>query len=870
MKKDPAVRQAEFIAALKTQLKHLIVPALLLALIGAGVLAVMLWRTQEEPEQIIRVNAYDGEEEEIILENGSLKFVMDCATTRFQVTDKRTGQIWYSNPPDADDDPVALPTEKAKLKSTLLLTYSTVNGVDTVFDNDTYSMANGSYEIETGVDFVKVSYSIGDMEKEFVIPPVIAESDMEALLANMSGTDALTVKDYYKKYDIRQLGKNDDREELLARYPILEQEVVYLLRDTTKDNLKTKFEMVFEAAGYTYEDYLEDQELDLSEKVSERPVFRIDVVYRLAGNTLTVEVPMGEIKYREDYPLLTLNLLPYFGAGGPQEDGCLLVPEGGGSLIFFNNGKTAQEGYFANVYGWDMAQGRTALVHETRVGYGCFGIAKEGSSFLCTLEEGSPYASILADVSGRNNSYNHASASYAVLHREQYDVADKYNGKMFVYEDAVSQEHFRQVYRFVDSGGYVEMAKEYRGYLEGKYGDLLTLNGDTAAPVAVEIVGAVDKVEQVAGIPVSRPLALTRYQEAQDMIRAMTDAGLKNLSVKLSGWANGGIHQRVLNKVKPISRLGSKTDLKNLLALAKEKGVRLYLDGITSYSYDSDFLDGFLVFRDAARMVSKERAKLEPFSTVWYGEADWEDSYDLLRPSLTIAYMDRLAEAARSYGGAGVSFRDVGMDLSADYNQARKVSRQQAQKMQEEKLLEIRQSGIGIMINGGNDYAIAYSDFVTNMDLEGSQYSVIDRNIPFFQLAIHGYVSYAGEPLNLAGDYREELLRSAEYGAGLSFVYMQAENTVLQNTYYSEYFGAEFAAWSEKMAEICGRYEEELGHTYRQRIVDHQQLGEDGKCTATTYEDGTVVYVNYHDEDYAAGDGITVPARDYVVLGKEG
>lgn len=81
---------------------------------------------------------------------------------------------------------------------------------------------------------------------------------------------------------------------------------------------------------------------------------------------------------------------------------------------------------------------------------------------------------------------------------------------------------------------------------------------DTDVPVAVEILGAVDKVEQICGIPVSRPLALTTYEEAEEMITDLKKSGIEDLSVKLSGWANGGINQKILKKVKLVGRLGSK------------------------------------------------------------------------------------------------------------------------------------------------------------------------------------------------------------------------------------------------------------------------------------------------------------------------
>lgn len=862
MKKDKAVRKAERKAAFQKRLKSLIVPLIVLAFIAVGVGIVIFWKEEPEPVEIIKVNGYEGEEKEFVLENDRLKFVLDAETTQFSVTVKDTGKVWYSNPPEGDSDPRALAMEKDKLKSTLLLTYSTINGVDTLYPNYTYSMEKGIYEIEATEDSVKVLYSVGDMDKEYIIPPVITEERMQGFLEKMDNAQKLMINDYYKKYDINNLGKKDNKEELLASYPILETEVAYVLRSSVKDNIKSKLEVNFADAGYTMEDYAADKELDATQTVSEKPVFNVNMTYRLEGGDLIVEVPVGEIEYKEDYPLIYLNVLPYFGAGGEDEDGFLLVPEGGGAVIDFNNGKVAQNSYYANVYGWDMSQDRSAVVHETRTYYNVFGIAQGDDSFLCILEEGAPHASIQADISGRNNSYNFANAIYNIAHREQYEVSDKYNGKMFVYEEALPEESLVSRYRFVDSGEYVEMANVYHDYLEDQYGEYLTRNQDSSAPAAIEILGAADKVKQIMGIPVSRPLALTKYSEAREMLEQLSQDGIRNLSVKLSGWMNGGIKQKILKDVKTVGALGSKKDLKALTDYAAGNGIALYLDGITNYACDSGFREGFRQYRDAARFVSNEKAELAEYSTVTYGKLNGEDARYLLNAGLIDTMAANLADAAREYQ-ANVSFQDIGKDLSADYTKDAPVSRQSTLEMQSARLKGLKDSGMGIMINMGNDYALAYSDMVTNMDLSGSEYTIIDRAVPFYQLAIHGYVNYTGEPLNLAQDYEQELLESAEYGAGLSFILMRETSFILQNTQYSQYFGADYDAWHDRMVEIYNRYNQEMGHVFCQRMTDHEKLQE--KLSCTTYEDGTKVYVNYGYTDQEA-DGVTVPARDYAVV----
>lgn len=863
MKKEKSVRKAEIKAAVINRLKSLAVPVILTAIIAVAVIVIINFQNPEEPLEVIRLSGYEGTEEPIVVENDELKMTMDPMTTQFSLEVKKTGKVWYSNPPDAANDPMAVASEKGRVQSTLLMTFSQASGLETTFDNFNYGIDNKLYEIETGEDYIRVNYSIGDMERTYLIPPVETAADFDVKLGQMEKDDLDFVKRYYKKYDIDNLGKNDDKDALLANYPTLETEPIYVLRDTAKGAVCLKLEQIFEKYDYTAEDLAADQQLSNAMKESDKPVFNVSMIYRLEGGDLVVEIPFDSLESREEYPIYTLAPLPYFGAGGPEDEGYLMVPEGGGALIHFNNNKTSQAAYYSNVYGWDMALSRDAVVHDTRVYFNVFGVANGEDSFLCIMEEGVPYASVQADISGHGSSYNHVNAVYSVCPRELYEIGDVGSQDIYKFLETLPDETLTQRYRFVDSGSYVDMAKCYQGYLKDKYGQYFAENDDETTPVALEIVGAVDKVKQILGVPVSRPLKLTKYSEVEDMIRQLTSEGMDNISVKYTGWCNGGVNQKILRKAKTISDLGSKKDLQELGSAAKEMGVDLYLEGVTHYEFDSGIFDGFFSFTDAARFLSKERAELFQYNPVTYSAREGLDSYYLLHADLIQEMTDTLVEAAKKYN-ANVAFRDTGMDLSSDYYLKKTVSRNAEMLAQAQQLKEIADGGQKIMINMGNDYAIPYVDMVTNMDLAGSGYTILDDEVPFYQIAIHGFVNYTGAPLNTCGDTQEELLESAEYGAGLSFSLMRETAFALQKTLYTEYYASDFAAWHDRMMEIYNRYNSELGHVFDQEITGHEKLGEDLSCTV--YEDGTKVYVNYSFTDAVTEDGVEVPARDYKVV----
>ena len=863
MRKRSAEQKRETRNEIFKTLKGFIVPAILLLIIGGIIIFVIKYQAKEEEEQIIPVNGYTGDGKEIVLEDDQIRFTMDPTTTYFSVLVKSSGKVWTSIPDDVETDTIAMSSEKGRIRSTLGVTYSDSIGAEVPLNNYTYSIENQTFDVETDGQSVTVHYSVGKAKKEFVIPPVCRAADFEAILALADQAQANMIKQYYKKYDINNLGKKDDKDALLERYPDLQNEVLYILRDNATDAIKTKLQGIYEELGYTYEQFLADKELDTAAAANDNPVFNIDMRYRIENGDLIVEIPYSSIQYPKERPMLSIDVLPFFGAGGRNDEGFLFVPEGSGAIIDFNNGKISQNNYYANVYGWDMCHQRDAVVHNTSTAFNTFGISNANDSFICILEGGSSYAAVEADVAGRFNCYNFVNAEYGVLEREQFDVGSVSNSQVYVYQEFLPDEVISQRYSFINSGSYVDMAKEYQSYLLDKYGAYITKNSDTSAPVVVEIVGAVDKVRQIVGVPVSRPLELTTYDEAKEIVTQLNSEGMDNMIIKLTGWCNGGVNQSILKDVDTIFALGSSSDLKKLCQTAADLGCEIYLDGITEYAYDSNIFDGFFAYADASRFISRELSELYPYSTVTYGIRDGLDGHYLLHEQLILEMMTKLNNAASKYGATGPCFQDVGTELSSDFSRSNPRSREDALVDQAAALKEMRDNGGSIMTNTGNIYAAVYSNVITKMDLKGSEYTILDEYIPFYELAIHGYITYTGVPVNISGNETDAILECAEYGAGLCYNVMAEEVEALQKTLYPMYYGSSFDAVHDRMLATYTRYNNEMGHVFGQEMTGHENLNAFVSCTE--YADGTKVYVNFGYNDYSAN-GITVPARDYKVV----
>ncbi len=812
------------------------------------------------------IKRFTETEEAFTLESDQLSFVLDPDTTHFTVTDKRSGKVWSSTNAAVADDANTMLNEKERLQSVLTLDYKNNTGKQTTFTTYSKSVSNRLYHLEKTDSEIRVTYTLGDIARTYIYPDAITLERLQPLLDTLSKSQQRVITDAYKKYDPAKYSKKDDVAALEAAYPDLKEgKVVYVLRDSEmKANAATKLETAMANAGYTMEDYEYDQSRvvreDTAEGATKKPIFNVTVVYRLDGEDLVVEIPLDTMSYNPNYPITTLDVLPGFGAAGTEAEGYILVPEGSGAIIRYNNGKTTQNAYYANMYGWDWASIRKEIVSETRMIFPVFGMATEGSSFLCILEDGVSWAGINADVAGRNGfgSFNSASAEYTIIHGDSYDVSERTNNTVYMFEQQHPEGTLRQRYRFITSDDYMVMASAYRDYLLANEPQL-NREVSSEAHTVVEMVGAIDKVQQVMGIPTSVPIPMTTYAEATGLLNRLTAEDLPNLSIRYTGWMNGGLNSTILNKIRLMSEMGKESELRTFVNAARDAGIPLYLDGLTGFAHDSGLKEGFVSMRDSAQHTTREEVEIPEYSAIWYGADEERDTYFLLKPALAMNSVNVLADAAVKYGAAGVSFRDLGNILSADYNAKNTVTREEVRRQQMDAIVQLHEQGLSVMTRSGNNYAALLSDIVTDIDFDGQQYRILDESIPFYTAALHGSVPYTGVSLNLAADRDEVLLRSAEAGASLQFTLMASNVEELQDSFFSEYYGADASIVYDDMVAVVRQYNEAMSGTFDQQMVGHERIG---NVTVTEYANGTKVYVNFGYTEQTV-DGMTLPARTY-------
>jgi hypothetical protein len=808
----------------------------------------------------------DGNREEIVLENQYLELRFFPETTEIVLTNKLTGSKWRSCPA-ADENPSDIATDTVTrylMQSVFALEYADVTGVGQTLYSSEQSVNLNAYNYGIVDGALEINYTVGNLERTYVIPPAIPEEKMLPFFEKMDPGDLSIIKTGYRLYDINNLRSNDNRAELLANYPDLARIKVYVLRPEIHEYQRAEFETIFENAGYTYDDYLADIAHYPSVGGRERPAFNLTFRYSLEGNALVLNIPFDKIAYRTAYPLVRLTVLPFFGAGGLNDKGYLMVPDGSGALIYFNNGRYNQLSYTNFVYGWDEALKRTAIINDNKAPFPVFGIEKNGEAFLCIIDEGESYASVRADVSGRNSAWNNVHPRFTMVHSELMNISGRSDRSVYQYERGLPEgESINLRYILCGEDGYVGMAKEYRAWLLNKYPSLKNRN-DSVVPIAVEIPGAVNKTQHRLGIPFDLPLKLTSYAEAAGMVEDFVSFGWKNVQIKLNGWFNRSVDHTIPNNVKLIKELGGKKDFEKLTDAVRRSGYTLYPEVDFFYMRDKRPFDGFSLYSDTSRYLSRERIQRYPFSFVWFGErTQWGKINYIARPAVTMSMIDNFSPNAGSFGLGNIAFRNMGATLAGDYNERRFVSREASMKMRQEKFDALKKSAVNLMFLTGHAYAMPWADFIVDIPLDDQGFGITDVPVPFYQIAIHGLVPYTGKAINLAEDYTKHFLKTVESGAGLYFSFITEETAVLQETKFRQFYANEYHKWVRDADALYRRFAADFGHLFNQAITDHVILSPG--VTVTSYEDGTRVIVNASDTGVSYVNR-NINANSYMVL----
>ncbi|MDR6715673.1 DUF5696 domain-containing protein [Paenibacillus sp. 2003] len=807
----------------------------------------------EDPLQFLSDSSQGVPGMQLVAEDQGLALYYNEETTEIAVRDGKSGEIWYSNPKERAEDGLASAYEKDVLSSQLNVSFRDSMGTLENFPNFSSSISNKQFTVGQIDQGIRVNYTLGDTSLGIdALPKLISKQRLEEkVLSKLDATVA--------RYTSARYYPTESNPDILER----------LDGQISKQLVLNKMLSAFETAGYTADDLAFDNQENGVEGggVSDKPSFVISVEYRLEQGALVVSVPLSQIQESGQYRIRNIDLLAYFGAADTKGEGYMLVPDGSGSLIHLNNGKTQEEQYVQRVYGADPNDNSLSRPQVSESAHmPVFGLKNGENAWFAVIEKGDGIASISADIGGRQNSYNHVHATFSLRGEDELEM---YTSQKMQEIQLLGEEPYRgdiQVrYHFLhgEDASYSGMARLYQQQLIEQ--DVLKpLAEQTELPFYVDVLGAVDKKASFLSVPYRTTLAMTTYEQAAEMAAKLQQGGVNRVQMRYQGWFGGGISHHTPTRVKLDSEVGSRSELQALSAKLEQSGGALFPDVAFQHMYHDDMR--FAPSSDAARFVTKETAELYPYNPALNRMDQSRDSYYLLSAAKLPYVVSEFADKFNQLDLGGLSLRDLGQVLTSDYRDSRVIHRETAKNIVKEQLGKLEQSYPNLMISAANSYAWGSAQHVVNVPAGSSRFNITDEEVPFYAMVIHGYMNYAASPMNTSGDQdlRKQLLQSLELGAAPYFQWTYEPSSRLKLTNYDSAYATEYSYWVDDAIALYRQADEVLGDLANEKILRHERIQEG--VVRVTYTGGTSILVNYN-ADAVTVDGTTVDGMDYVVGG---
>jgi hypothetical protein len=792
----------------------------------------------------------------LVAENENFKLYTNTETTEIAVYDKRSGVITYSNPVKADEDAIAMGVNKSFLKSQIIVDYYSESRTSGTMNNYDMSIKNNQFVTESLENGIRYTYTFGDLGSPTGIVPIyITQERLQTFLDKMEKADARNIKNKYRESKTIE--------------GFLE-----LASGAQKKATLTKMNKIFEAAGYTAEDYQADKDAASGEE-SELVTFTIPIEYRLAEDGLLVSVPTSQIVETGGAKIYDLQLLRYFGAAGTDENGYMVVPNGSGSLIYFNNGKTTAPEYNQFVYGMDpLVMDYTVVENTENARLPLFGIKRDDSAILATIENGDSLANIVADIAGKLNSYNYVYTNFALRGAEKLAMFGTVGqqSELPTVEKEIYKLDLKVKYTFLtkENASYSGMAKCYRDRLISE-GALVANEASESIPFYMDVIGGVKQTAHFMGVPYLQVFPMTTFEEAGKIADSLYASDITNLRMNYQGWFNGGYYHDTPYTIKGLGKLGGKGDLEELTKKVEAAGGKVFADVAFQkvtyiakhfrYNVETSkyYAGGYIAQFGVVNPVS-----LRNLSSLGYAE----NVYNLISPKFLPRYIDKFANKISDYNVSGISLRDLGDSLQSDKKRTNVINREDALDVVIDQFKKLDNVGKEIMVNGGNEYSLPYADEIINMPLSHNAYYLVDEEIPFYQMVVHGFVDYTGTAINLSDTYdkTDVLLRLLEYGAAPHFTFTYKDSNTIKYSALNKLYSTKYEDWLNDATVLYNELNGVLKNVTNSAIVSHDIVAPGVK--KITYDNGVKIYINTS-KTAVDVDGINLAARSYVTEGVE-
>ncbi|MDL2292076.1 DUF5696 domain-containing protein [Acholeplasma sp. OttesenSCG-928-E16] len=806
--------------------------------------------------------------DKLVASNDSYELHLDETKSYFYIKDKKTGYELHSNTTEKDvilnENQTA---QQEKQFSTLEITYHDKKGATATINNYALSINHPPSLDNLDATVGKRTFSIKYIDNGFQVLYDIANSDIDYLyfpkyigqdfylsmtpaqqnMINRKYTFRGTIDEFYYEMENYERMTNQVKADI---YPIFYGEggLGYTRDRAIAEN---------EEWGYT-ETFLKVQ-------------FQVAIQITLNKSGFEAKVIKESIKEESNAKVAKISLLPMLGLGysdvsaGVDTSGYLVVPDGSGAVIQFNNGRRTV--YEKRVYGQDLALMPIKMAEsQQKISIPVFGMSKENIGFGAIITEGDAMSLINAEISDKtetySSSYNKVYASFNLRETEAVKLGGGWNqyGIQLWTKDIVDTD-FAVQYNILtgEDNNYVGMAKAYQNYLVEQFNFVKNLKS-SGTILTTEFVGAYDAKKHFVGIPYTSVSSLTSYNQAIQILKELDELGVSNINANYLGAINGGLTSSISNKTNIENSIGGNSGYKKYQKYTSENNIDEYttIDFLTAskygrlfdqYRYSSKRIQGSLSYDYQYHLPSGL-----PYSeTSFNGPSD----LNVVNP---VFYKDLYKHLSKKNVLDGFTFNDLGARLAGSYDSSSVVYKQYAMDIQRDLLAQIEQK---MMLSNPLGFAFSYADYIVDLPSQATLYSMIDYSIPLVQLVLSGFIDYSNDSINTSEERSKEylFLKSIEMGANLKYTLSYDNSQELINTHHNYYMSTYYVNWLDdiknNMAELNAL---KIHEGY---LVGHEQVAID--VYKVTYSNGIEIVINYNIYNFNYG-GNTINSMDYLVV----
>ena len=608
----------------------------------------------------------------------------------------------------------------------------------------------------------------------------------------------------------------------------------------------------------------------------------VPVHFELEDDHLRVYVKTSEIKEKAGYKegvdaeeassdvliLTDISILPYMSAASAGEEGYMSIPDGSGAVIDLNNGKSVYKNYSEYLYGRDITKVRELEADAVEQAYmPVMAMVRGNNGLVMIADKGDTFATVNAAVAnnkGDQCGYNYCYFSFVLRSSDDYHMAgdsatimvfEKGDGKIPV--DEVSVRYY-PVTSDEEIVPYTTIADVYRDYLIEEKG-LTKKTTANYAPLFVDYYGGTLKSKSILGIPIDIKTSYTSFEQAMEITSKLREGGVGDMVVNYNDWTNDSMSAKIDTADSVAGCLGGKSDFKKMMQFYKENNVDFYasVDGFTFKSGGN----GFITLFDTAYRVSKSYSRQYDYN-IAYGTPNPGVAPALLAPKSIPKLTKKVSKNISKLDLPGVGLGSIAYTVWSDFSNKNHTNRATTAQYIIDYYKSAKESTTDkkVIADAPNAYLLPYVDTITGLPLQSSQFKIVDRDIPFLQMVLHGYTNFSTEAINGSPDSKKLFLKAIASGSNIKYDFIYNEATKLVNTDYVDLYYATYEGWLEQCAGEYKLANEVLSQVSDSVITDYRI---DGSVITTTYDNGVKTTVDIEKGKITVG-GKTYNYSDYV------